>query len=86
MTDQEAEIEYWRNACAYLASCHAATAEYDGKLSTTSKARAKRYADICRTAVRIFNKHWVPTISGASKPLDAQQRCEDAMRSLGYND
>lgn len=40
----------WRRIALWLADCHAATAEYDGRLKSTSGARRNRFAEICRRA------------------------------------
>lgn len=81
----EQERDYWRGIAAYLASCHAATAEYDGQLSGTSKARKKRYAQICEKAAQAMT----PEAGGfwphsSTDPLRSKERCEDAMRALGF--
>ena len=44
------EENHWKRVAAYLASCHAATAEYDGSLKSTSKSRLKRMKSICTIA------------------------------------
>jgi hypothetical protein len=36
----------WKRLALYLASCHAATAEYDGSLTSTSKTRRDRLVSI----------------------------------------
>lgn len=42
----------WRSLALWLADCHAATAEYDGTLASTSMSRKRRLAKIARTAHR----------------------------------
>lgn len=39
---------------SYLADCHAATAEMDGALKSTSKRRRERFATICSKAAKML--------------------------------
>lgn len=78
--DLRRERDYWQGVALYLADCHAATAEHDGNLSSTSKSRRGRLGLICERAaqaikggfmdVRIRNKESVA------------ERCADAARAL----
>jgi len=47
----KAEAEKWKGLALYLADCHAATAEHEGRLKSTPNCRKVRYRGICRTAV-----------------------------------
>lgn len=44
------DAEQWKAIALYLADCHAATAQSDGMLRSTSKAHAARFASICEKA------------------------------------
>lgn len=48
------QMAEWRSIALWLADCHAGTATYDGKLSTTSKARRERFKTICRDAAKML--------------------------------
>ena len=80
------EVEYWKRVAAYLAQCHAATAEYDGSLKSVSKARCKRFQDICATAAEALRgnfqddrKSLVPR--GIDDEIkSAMERCEKAAK------
>jgi hypothetical protein len=81
MNDTEAELNYWRTVAAYLASCHAATAEYDGHLASTSQSRRKRLALVCRTAAQMMRPYgW--NESKRADPEDSRARCEEAAEAL----
>ena len=45
------ECQRWKRIAAYLASCHAATAEYEGQLKRTSRSSKDRFASICQKAM-----------------------------------
>jgi hypothetical protein len=66
----KADVEHWKRIAIYLAHCHAATAGYDGQLSSVSSARKKRYADICRTAVTLLSGEESPKRSGSHRTID----------------
>lgn len=51
LLDGDTAAQRWKNAALWLADCHAATAEYDGHLSVTSRARSERFVEICRAAL-----------------------------------
>ena len=75
------ERDYWRSVAAYLASCHAATAEYDGQLSTVSKSRKARFAAICQKAAEAMTPGgFVP--HNSTEPDKARERCEYAVKLL----
>lgn len=64
MTDRELnelkrERDNWRTVACWLADIHAANAEYDAKLSATSKSRRERFADIAEKAAAMM-RHGVP--------------------------
>jgi hypothetical protein len=44
----------------YLADVHAATAEYDGRLKSTSKSRRERLQRICESAKAMFEGTTTP--------------------------
>ncbi len=50
------DAEYWKAVALYLADCHAATAEYDGTLKSTSKARRERFVSICQAAMGFLSR------------------------------
>ena len=66
----KADVEHWKRIAIYLAHCHAATAGYDGQLSSVSSARKKRYADICRTATLLLSGEQSPKRSGSPHTID----------------
>lgn len=73
-----AELEHFRAAAAYLADCHAASAE--GLPRSASKYSRKRHVEICRAAVSL-----IQGVSGVGMPRDlhvVSQRCLDAAASL----
>ena len=55
ITDRkESEIE-WRDIAIWLADCHAATAEHDGTLRSTSRSRRARFHSICLDAAHMLH-------------------------------
>lgn len=48
------ELLRWREIALYLADCHAATAEYEGRMSRTSKSSKKRMQLICSHAAEMI--------------------------------
>lgn len=56
--------DVWKAIALYLADCHAANAGYDALLSSVSKSRRKRYADICKTAADLLE--WKGTVPQAN--------------------
>ena len=79
--DLERERDYWRNVATYLASCHAATAEYDGQLSGISRARKERFAGICHKAASMMQPFgW--GFTRVEVPGDAAARCYAIMQKL----
>lgn len=80
--DIKRERDYWRSVAAYLAECHAATAEYDGQLSGTSQSRKKRYAALCEKAALAMQRGFYPRAS--TDPQEAQRRCINAIQLLGF--
>lgn len=75
------ERDYWRACAAYLASCHAATAEYDGQLSGVSRARKERFAGLCHKAAEMMRLFGYP-FPRIEKPEDARERCLSIMQKL----
>lgn len=80
--DLRKERDYWRDLAAYLASCHAATAEGDGMLASASQSRKRRYAAICKTAGDALGGNFPRR--GQSQVEHARDRCYKAMRALGF--
>lgn len=76
MSEQE-----WKDIALYLASCHAATAEYDGHLKGTSKSRRNRYRDICTTALRAISSGTLVDARPQSEQ-DVVRRLQDAITAL----
>lgn len=82
--DLERQVEYWRELAAYLASCHAATAEGLAHLSRTSKYERKRHADICAMAATGLEGKWAKkhTYNQRDEVKVALDRCRDAADML----
>ncbi len=84
MIDQlKRERDYWIAVSDYLGACHAATAEYEGELSSTSKSRKRRYALICETAAKALRGQWHP-----DRPTNIERttdRCGMAAATLKEN-
>ncbi len=83
INDLRKDMEYWRAVAAYLASCHAATAESDGMLKSVSESRKKRYAAICQTASQAMAGHWYSKYRETTVD-DAGDRCRKAVEMLGF--
>lgn len=82
-TELQRERDYWRDVAAYLASCHAATAEYDGGLRNVSKSRRLRFASICNKAAEAMTAHgWQAEYYHRTTTSEARQRCLDAAERL----
>ena len=78
ISDLERQVEYWRSLAAYLAECHAATAEYDGSLKTVSASRRKRMKDICLKAVLGLSGRWHKKYPSDGDVQSAIERCTKA--------
>ena len=52
----------WKAIALYLANCHAATAEREGRMASIPKGRRRRYADICRRACNLFEEMDLPDV------------------------
>lgn len=78
--DPSSEAEYWKAVAIYLAECHAATAGYDGSLTSTSKSRKLRFADICEIAAKALDGHFDKKRIGDSK--DVANRCRSAASEI----
>ncbi len=61
-----AELNIYKRIAAYLAECHAATAEYEGHLKGTSRSKKDRYAAICNRAADM--------LAGKEMPKDRSLR------------
>jgi hypothetical protein len=81
----EKERDYWKRVAAYLASCHAATLEYDGSLKSVSGARKDRYISIVETAMDLMEgRDGELGISYArGTPEQAAHRCRHAVIAMG---
>lgn len=76
-----AELKHFRGIAAYLASCHAATAEGEGMLKKTSNSSRGRFAGICKSAalmlqMKSFANHDEAALAAAAR------RCEQAAAQL----
>lgn len=76
------EREALRLNLAYLAECHAATAEHEGVLRRTSKYTRKRLASICDKAVDMMRGSVFQSGQGEYKMQQAAHRCEEASRRV----
>ena len=81
----EKQVEYWRSFAAYLASCHAATAEYDGTLKGVSRARKARFGDICLAASLGLSGRWHKKYHSDGDVQDAIDRCNRAMKTMDHS-
>lgn len=73
------ELAHFRSATAYLASCHAATAE--GLPKSTSKSTLVRYAELCRISKRVLEGD-AGGIRYPESMESAKKRCSDAVQEL----
>lgn len=91
MTDQETiqklqrEVRHWKQIAGYLADCHAATAEDDGRMKSISKSRAGRFRSICQRAENLLRgREFVPYHVARAEPdeylKDVVKRCADAQQ------
>lgn len=53
--EMEKERDYWKAVAVYLADCHAATAEHEGRLKSTPQRWKKRFASISRLAAGLLS-------------------------------
>jgi len=75
------ELEFWKALAIHLADCHAATAQYDGMLSSCSKSRRERFAAICDdAATAIAHQYYRPRHERSA--ADVAQRCAEAAKDL----
>lgn len=58
------EAERWKEFALWLADCHAATAEHDGRLKVTSPSRRERFVSICQSALAFIEKSEAPGTIG----------------------
>ena len=77
----ERERDYWKRVAAYLASCHAATLEYDGSLKSLSRARKDRFLNIARKAADLMEGRDSELGLGYARgtPEASAIRCRDAV-------
>ncbi len=65
----------WKRIALWLAECHAATAEYDGSLKSTSASRRNRLVSICQRSLNF--------IDGLDAPSDyPERRVRDRLASV----
>jgi ElaB/YqjD/DUF883 family membrane-anchored ribosome-binding protein len=80
------ELEHFRLTAAYLASCHAATAE--SLPASASKSSRKRHASICKVAVDALKDGrvtWPVTGGDGEKQVQAAAgRCEKWLKERGH--
>lgn len=81
----ERERDYWKRVAAYLASCHAATLEYDGSLKSLSRARKDRFLNIAKKAANLMEGRDGELGLGYARgtPEEAAGRCRAAVISNG---
>lgn len=72
-------IETYQAATAYLANCHAATAESLPK--SASKSARRRHVEILKTSAQLLDGH-VHAIRYRSQPNAAQERCLSVAETL----
>ena len=73
----------WKKATLYLADCHAATAEGEGRLKSISKYARKRFADICKIAAKIIRQGGSFEWEGSPNVEErVATRCEKAVTDL----
>lgn len=72
-------VETYQAATAFLADCHAATAESLPK--SASKSLRERLAAICRTAVGLLDGN-IHVLTYRTRPDVAQDRCRRALVDL----
>ena len=81
IAEVEKERDYWRMVAIYFADCHAATAEYEGHLKSTSKSRRERYASICEAADKALRGSFNSIHSGRVLE-EATTRCARAAAKI----
>jgi len=81
----EKERDYWRRVAAYLASCHAATLEYDGSLKGLSRVRKDRFINIAKKAANLMEGRDGELGLGYARgtPEEAACRCRSAILANG---
>jgi hypothetical protein len=79
----ERERDYWKRVAAYLASCSAATLEYDGSLKSISRARKDRHISIAKKAADLMEGNDGELGVGYARgtPEDSAARCRHAIAS-----
>lgn len=80
-----AELKHFRGIAAYLASCHAATAEGEGMLKKTSHSSRGRFAGICKSAALMLQMKSSANHNEAALEA-AVRRCEQAAQLLESTD
>ena len=75
--------QYLEAALDYLASCHAATLEYDCKLRSTSNGRVARFLNIADTMLQMGEGSWEPKTHtarpGLGRGMDRLRRAKGEM-------
>lgn len=79
-----AENALLRDALAYAADCHAATAEFEGPLRRTSQSSRRRMAGICLRMAAILEGDFssVPRSRSLASPERVAGRCTGAADRL----
>ncbi len=82
--DLRVENDRLLRALAYLAECHAATAESEGNLKRTSQRSRKRFASICSKAAEMLEGADLPETRWGREggPHVARDRCRRAAKDL----
>lgn len=79
---REAELKFWREMALYMMDCHAATAQYDGILKSTSKSRRKRFRSICENAARWLEHGYMTNAYPVGSKESILSRLKDAVVEL----
>lgn len=76
------ERDYWKYTAEYLADCHAASAEVEGRLSRASKSSKKRFKSICLKASALLSVEDTPPYSvhrSRNHIIDRLKRAAEAL-------
>jgi hypothetical protein len=80
--DVKKEKEHWLNTAVYLASCHAATLEDEGKRKSISKSSKRRFYSIVEKALSFLEGKSSPVRHGVGLESELEwtkNRCRKAM-------
>jgi hypothetical protein len=78
-TTVTAERDYWRRVAAYLASCHAATANHVLSKKTGSKSEKRRHLEIMKFCVSVLNGIWPDRKLQSDDIKPEIKRCQDVL-------